>query len=317
MSFVTLTGTFADNTTMELNDCVEFRFEKDRYSATQSFTGKFLVDFFSKQFKSVSVDILGHRVLGGYVEKQYAKRDASKFIVTIKAKSYSSMLDCNHVQPGTYTNMSFYGAYVAFASHLNGISCGPGSNVLPDVTFTDWNTLFDVMKYTSIRAYGVYPFVTMSNQIRSSLPTNPATFNLSASKILDVHENWDTSALISTVYMKDEDGNYAVYSKDCPYTQSLGITRVKHIAFMKAWATDINGGLNYKLYSARNRCHTYSLTYSGYRGEDIYDNISFPNGYLREMTSFEVNAVEIVGNDKTISTTVKHYDDYYCSQMRS
>lgn len=316
MSFVTLTGVLSDNSTLTLNKCIDFNFSKDRYSATQTFTGKFLVNFFSQQFKSVTVSICNHTVLSGYVEKQYAKRDGGKFIVTIVAKSYSSLMDCNHIKPATYTNVSFYGVYLGFISHLNGISCGSGSDLIPDVTFTDWNTLFDAMKYTSIRAYGVYPFVTMQNQIRSSMPPSPSTVNITASEIIDVNENWDTSALISQIYMKDANGNYAAYSRVCPYTQSLGITRVKHIAYMKEWATDINGGLDFKLYSARNRCHTYSLTYMGYCGEDIYDTATLPNGYLGVGTSFLINAVEIKGNDKTVSTTLKHFDDYYCSQMR-
>lgn len=317
MSFVTLTGVLSDDTTLTLSDCIDFSFTKDRYLATQTFTGKFLVDFFSMQFKSVRINICQHTVLIGYVEKQYAKRDGAKKIVTIVAKSYSSLMDCNHIKPATYYNVSFYGMYLGFVSHLTGVTCGEGSDLINNVTFTDWNTLYDAMKYTSIRAYGVYPFVTMQNQIRSSMRNTPKTVNLTASNIIDVGENWDTSSLISKVYMKDQNGNYAAYSKICPYTTSLGITRVKHIGFMKEWADDINGGLDFKLYSARNRCHTYSITYIGYKGEDIYDTVTFPNWYLGEMTSYLINAIEIKGNDKTVFTTVKHFDDYYCSQMRS
>ena len=317
MSFVTLTGTLRDGRTLTLNECIDFSFSKDRYSATQVFDGKFVIDFFSRQFSSVSIKIMGHTVLTGYVEKQDCKRDAGLNILTIRAKSYSSLLESNHIQPGVYNNLSIPNTIINYASDIRGVSLGPGSDTISSIVFADWTTVFDAVRNISIRVYGVYPFVTMGNQIRTSMAMNPKTIALTASKIIDVGEKWDTSSLISTIYMKDINGNPAAYSRSCAYTQSLNIVRKKHIALMTDWLDNINAGLEFKLNMARKRCHTYTVSYNGYNGEDIYDTVSFPNGYLGTMTSFLISAIEIKGNDRTIKTSVFHFDDYYNSVMRS
>ena len=316
MGFVKIIGTLTDGDTRTLTDCIDFSFTKDRYSATQIFKGKFVTDYIPNQFKAVTVSILNKTVLTGYVEKQEIIRDGAGYILNIHAKSYSSLLDSNHAQPGVYPRISFSSGFSLFSSGLTGVSCGSGSTVLSSITLPDWTTHYDALSHISVCSYDTYPYVTMGNEIRCSLPRVIPQYSITASDILDIRDNWDTSALISKIYMKDADGNYGAYSRTCPYTQSLGIVREKHIGLMKEWLFDIQKGLAFKLNMARRRCHTRSITYKSYMGEDIYSVMNFPNGYLGQFTDIQIHAIEIKGNDKKISTTLKYFDDYYCNMEK-
>ena len=311
MNFVTINGTLSSGEEFSLENCIDFSFEKDRYSATQTFTGKFIIEFNPKQYKTVNVNICGHTVLKGFVDKQILTRDAGKSVLTLTAKAFSSSLDSNHIKPGFYSGLSFSSAFSSFAQGLNGVSCSSGTTALSSITYTDWTTIYNALAHISLRAHKFYPYVTMGNELRCRLPASASSYSITSSEIIDVSDKWDTSKLISRIYMKDTEDNYAAYYADDPYTKSLGIVRVKHIAPMKDWLFDIAAGLKHKLYMARRRCHIRSITYKGYKGEDLYSVINFPLGYFNTITSLDIHAISIKGDNKTISTTLKYFDDYY------
>lgn len=317
MSYVTLNGTYLEGGSVTLDKCIDFEFSKDRYSATQEFSGKFISSgILTGPLRAVVIEINSHTVLTGYVEKQESKREASGYTISIKAKSYSSMLEYNHVQPGLYPSLTFASAFTQFAGDLHGITCGGGNQFVNYINCPDWTTIFDVLAHTSVRAYDTYPYVTMDNCIRSTLPGTIPNYNLTWSQILNRDEKYDTSSLISTINMKDINDNVAAYSRSCAYTQSLGIVRVKYISLMYDWLYDPEGGLDFKLNMARRRSHTRSLTYLGYNGEDVYSQVTFPQGIFGNVTNFFIHAIKISGNDKKIETTLTYFDDYYSNMTR-
>lgn len=315
MSNVTATVTFLTGESQTFSDVIGFTYTKDRYSPTVYFFGRFITEAPVAQISAGTVSINGKTVITGYAEKAVTERTASGYVLSLTIKSYSSLLEQNHIQPGMYTGLSLSGLYTNYVN-INGVSFQNSSTQVNYANFTDNASLWEAAAHLCLRLYDVFPFVLFNNQLRFTVPSNSANINLSSSEIVSADESFDTSRLISRIYMKDINGNYAAYNKACPYTQSLGIVREKHIGTLHSWLFDVNSGLEYKLNMARRKTHTKSFSYNGYKGEDLYASASVSQNVFGPAQSFNVHAIKIVGTDKKITTTLSCYDDYYSNMER-
>lgn len=289
---------------------LSFSFKKDRYSPVQSFEGEFQSDAPVTLVSSATVSIKGNNVLSGYIHSIKNTKTASGYVCKIVAKSQTSLLEENHIKPGLYTQVSlrsFYDEYIKIAN----IPFTGGTEVLNYVNFSDFATMWDAVVFFCLKQYGVYPYVLTNNRLMFSLPEVTSKLAISAERIIEASEDYDTSRLISHIYMKDKEGNYATYHKACEYAINLGITREKHIPILYSWLHDVDGGLDYKLNFARRKCRSLHISYLGYFSEDIYTELTIPSGILGNANVYTVHGMEIKGDDKKVITTLYYYDDYY------
>lgn len=298
-----------NGSSVTLDKPLSFTFKKDRYSPTQEFTGEFYTDRLISSPKTVNVYIKGYLVINGFVQSIKTVKSGTGYICRLTAKSKTSLLEQNHIRPDLYTQTSlrkFYDDYIKIPD----INFSGGLDYVNYVNFSDNASMWDAIVLICLKLYGVYPYTLINNQIMFSMPSVQQELSLSASRIVSAEEKLDTSRLISHVYMKDLDGNYAAYSKESPYAKALGITREKHIPILYSWVHDIDAGLSYKLNFARRKCHEYKISYLGYFSEDLYYKLIIPSGIFNYNTYY-IHGIEIKGDDKKVVTTLSSYDDYY------
>lgn len=300
-----------------LDKCLSFNFKKDRYHPSAVLHARFHIrrgDLNTADFTSITATLSGRVILKGYLEKGIVTMTGAGYICTIKAKAKTALLEQNHIMPGTYYSMSLNKLNSDYIN-LSGISFQLSTRTLNYIVIKDSASMWEAASHICVRNWDCLPYSTYDNEIRFGLPTSNRQTTIDERKIIGASVGSDNSKSISSIYMKDTNGNYGVYSSHNNIPIQRGIVRIKHINTDLTWLVNIPQGLKSKLNFSMRNSKSRVISYHGFNGEDIYEPVNMNSAIMAiEKGQFRPHAINIKGGSKGVVTTLTIYDDYYSTR---
>lgn len=297
-----------------LDKCLSFNFKKDRYHPSAVLNARFHLrrdDLITADFTSITATLGGRVILKGYLEKGIVTMTGAGYICTIRAKAKTALLEQNHIMPGTYYNMTLNKLNSDYIN-LSGISFQPSTVALNYIVIRDSASMWEAASHICVRNWDCLPYATYDNEIRYGLPTNNFQTTIDERKVISASVKSDNSTCISSIYMKDTNGNYGTFSSHNNYPLQRGIVRIKHINTDLTWLANIPQGLKSKLDFSMRYSKSRQISYHGFSGEDIYEPVNMKNALMGiDKGQFRPHAIRIKGGSGGIVTTLTIYDDYY------
>ena len=302
-----------------LDKCLSFNFKKDRYHPSAVLNARFHLrrgDLSTADFTSITATLGDRVILEGYLERGILTMTGAGYICTIKAKAKTALLEQNHIMPGTYYNMTLNKLNSDYIN-LSGINFQPSTKSLNYIVIKDSASMWEAASHICVRNWDCLPYATYDNEIRYGLPANNLKTTIDERKVISASVKSDNSTSISSIYMKDTNGNYGAFSSHNNIPLQKGIVRIKHINTDLTWLANITQGLKSKLDFSMRYSKSQEISYHGFNGEDIYEPVNmndamFPNGLISfDNGQFRPHAIRIKGGSKGIVTTLTIYDDYY------
>lgn len=297
------------NGELTLENCLDFRFEKERYTPYTYFEGTWLSPI-SDLSEIVRVEVYHDTVLihRGTPDGVEMAMDKGRNILSVRSRGYSNALLKNRPATGIQTNVTL-------------ASIGSSAVICPFVNYEQNTPTVDLINYyenTSIwdaivcytqQATGTYPYIREVNTVMSSKPQNPMTYIAACDSLLSRSYGSDYSKTVSAVTMSDTQGNSGVYSLVEPALTERNIIRLQSLPFDHEWMMNPQAGIYSRIaYSMRGyRYESFKLL--GWIGVDLLDKLRLDDGSVdREISKLTV----IGGRDKPVITELTCYHDAFC-----
>ncbi|MBQ8624175.1 MAG: hypothetical protein IJ424_07400 [Oscillospiraceae bacterium] len=296
-----------------LNECLSFRFEKERYSPSTVLTGK----WYCKQDEfddviSLSLMIDGKMLHVGYptsgCEVMY---ENGRRVLKVNSRGYTQALALNQPTPGLQFDIDLE-TLATSAVVCPGVSYQQNTPVVKYVNYYDGTSIWDAIVCYSIRATGTYPYIRGANTVSiSTTPSDIGVVNVFPTNLISFGSGSDYSSLISEISESDADGTYATFVAQNEEAISKNIIRKKEIPFNYEWIMDSELGLQSMLnYSMRGMCYD-KIKFFGYSGGDLLDYVAI--NYTNRLPYIgKISRLVLEGSQGNIITTVHCYRDAYC-----
>lgn len=286
---------------------IGFRCTKERYTPYSSLTVTALLDDSDdiSDVLQVRFDIDEKIVHCGAMDSLTITKSGGRRIMKITSRSYTSQLTQNELSPGILSDVSL-NSLMSEQVYLPYITWQNSSTTVRYINVEEHDSLWSAIVSLSLTLNEQYPFVGEQNEVRI---TGKAEHSIiTPLNVFEEGSVGDYTKLVSHYHMKDVNDVYR-YSFSDGYAVSRGITRHKYIPYDSQFAALSHMGLKYRLNYSERGCAGRFLTYRGYMGEELLDEVVFP-----DETVMDISAVEICGNSKKgIFTRVYAYTDKYCN----
>lgn len=291
----------------EYENVLRFSFVKERYTPYGLLSASVLCNSDPGEIYEVKFTINGKLIHYGILDSSEMSFGSSGSVLTVKSRSFTSMLGQNELAPGILskpclnTLMSNYTA-------IPNVTWENNTTTVNYVYIKEHASQWEAIVILCLAVKASYPYIYGTNQIRFNRHENPVHV-VPYRKIISYGTTSDLSRVISKIYMKDANNTYNSYSYTDGFGTQRGIVRNKYIAFDKQWLSKTpTFGLDFRLFYSERANKAKFCRYSGYNGEDINDYISFGNN-----TNLSISSVSVTGNAKGIVTTDTCYLDRYCN----
>lgn len=303
LTFRTVSGTDITE-----NEVISFRFRKDAYTPYTSLTASFIShNVVPDQITEIKLFVNGHLIHHGTADSLTAERSGTVRKGRLSSLSFSSMLIQNQLKPGLYTNISInqlmdnmlsvpYVTHESDADNSGYIYVGKGAS------------LWDGIVNLCYKSRGRYPYIRGTNCVMFSTYPQPLSFTYSNEELLSEGSSVTEKRLISDLHMADINEEYGHYDLTDPDVTARNIIRQRYFDLDMQFLYDPVKALAYRSSFAARGWRRYYCSYSGYKGEDIGDTVSFGS-----INSKPVGAVMITGGQNGIITEISVFDDKFYS----
>lgn len=295
--------------TVNLNKCIYFNVNKERYTPYTSFNGSFIINDYYEEIISIKLFIDGNAVHYGSVDMAKMTLKTGFYRLYISSRSYTLALGLNQPKPQINLSVSLSNLLSRNVA-LKNISYESGTKTINYIYVLDNSTLWDAVVAYALKAYNRYPYIYKTNEIRINLPSDATSRNYYNNSIIEVYNGSTLSNLISHIHMRDTEGNYETYNLINDYAVSRDIIRHKQIPLDMQWLVDTNKALTSRVDYSKRGAKFKGIKVLGYSGEELFDKFAYNFGSSRNQ-SCTIHKLNISGKNNVIYTTMYQYDDAY------
>lgn len=296
-------------TTVRLNKCIYFNLDKERYTPYTSFKGTFIIPEYYEEVISVRFYIDNNEIHYGSIDMAKMTFKKGYYRLDIVSRSYTLALGLNQPKPQINSVVSLSNLLSRNVT-LKNISCESGTKTINYIYVLENSTLWDAVVAYSLKAYGTYPYVYKTNQIRVTAPESPILRDYTGKPIIEKYNGSSLSNLISHIHMRDTDGNYETYNLINDYAVSRDIIKHKQIPMDKQWLADTNKALTSRIDYSKRAAKYRGIKVLGYSGEELFDKFTCEKGDFK-FSSSPIHKLNISGSNNAVYTTMYEYIDAY------
>ncbi len=292
----------------DLDKCIFFSIDKERYTPYSSFNGSFITSDYYEEIISIEFFIDDYFVHYGSIDKAKMTFKEGNYRLDISSRSYTLALGLNQPTPQINPSVTLDNL-LSRNVFLNNVTCEENTREVNYIYVLENSTLWDAVVAYSLKAYGTYPFVYQTNEVRVTRPQNNVSRTY-GNEVLEVYNVSTLSNLISDIHMKDTQGNYDQYNLDNPYAIERDVIRHKQIPLDMQWLSNpiiaLSSRINYSQRGAKRK----GIKVLGYLSEELFDEFTyyFNNEVIENCIIHKLN---ITGKNNIVYTTMYQYDDVY------
>ncbi len=287
-------------------DCLlSFKCRKERYTPYSLLNvtvlgGEGISDVVEAQF-SVGGKVL-HR---GIMDSLTVTKSGGRTLLRLNSRGFSSMLAQNEMPPGLLAGLSL-NSLMSKEMIVPNVTWQDSSQTVRYIYVMEHDSQWSAVVSLCLTLNNDYPYIGRVNEVRISPETQ---LTVQPDKIFEEGTMGDYSRIVSDYHMKDVNDEYR-YNYSDGFAAARGIVRHKYISFDKQFMGLSDLGMQYRLNYTERGCKSRFLTYIGYNGEELRDNVTFPDGSV-----LEISLIEVCGDsEKGIYTKDVCYYDSYCNK---
>lgn len=281
-----------------------FSFVKDAYTPFTRLTVEFEAHTAVPETAQMArFYVNGHYIHNGYIDTFRITESGGFRRGVLTSRGFTSQYLQNQLEPGLYTNMSLndlMGDYMQLP-YVTHEDCGTASYIFVKNGSTQWDGIVNI----AFKVYGRHPYIRGANCVMVNAPTSPQSFAYSEADMLSRGSERDTRSLVYFWSMEDMQGQHGSYTLSEPAAYDNYIYRSRYFELDRRFLYDPQKALEFRDKMAMRGWKKSFLTYSGYRGEDLFDSASIGN------VTKDITSVRITGNRSGIITEIGMYSDKF------
>lgn len=281
-----------DQTGHRYNRCLDFTFEKERYTPYTTLRTRFLMGL--SMVKPAIPKMVDFYINGIHVHRGMADRVAEVVKGKVKyldvySKGFGCCLYTGQVRPDTYTNMSL-DKLMTVTGVYQYLDWEQNTNSVPSLTITEMDDVWNAATKLCYRLYRTHPYCISPGTIRFTPNPDAKSHVMSWNdkQIISMENATDVSKVITSMRMRDPTGYYgnSNYIYDNNFYKKVGFWRQKLVAYDKEWSDDPKTGVEFLARSTHRRMRQCYITYKGFNGEEIGDTLTMVGQPLLGMPGF-------------------------------
>lgn len=290
----------SDGTEIDPGSVMSFAFEKDAYMPYTRLSAEFISPGTAPPSDCCGVKLrLGAKMVHfGIADVYRITKTESCYKGFISSRGYTSMLTENQIKPGLYTGMTIDNLFSSFCTLPN---IAHESNSDSSYIFVKpGSSMWDGIANLTFKLYSRYPYIKNDNRVTMSLPQSPKSLELSSPQIFEYGSVKDTRKLASDFHMEDISGNYGIHDLQEAEATNRSIVRHRYFELDRRFLNDPELACEYRNMIAKSGLNRRFLTYSEYKGEDLYDHVTGGS-----ITDKPILGIKVTGNAKGIFTRLE------------
>ncbi len=295
--------------TYNLNNCIYFTIDKERYTPYTTFKGSFIVKNNYEEVISINFLINGTAVHYGSIDMARMTYYAGNYRLDIASRSYTLALGLNQPIPQINSSVTLSNLLSRNVS-LKNVTYETGTKSINYIYVLENSTLWDAVVAYSLKAYGKYPYIYKTNEIRINAPSSVRTRNYRKVDVVEIYSGSTLSNLISHIHMKDTEDNYETYNLTDSYATSRDIIRHKQIPLDMQWLADTDMALQSRIDFAKRGTKYKGIKSLEYSGEELFDKFTYTD-FNNVSKTGTIHKLNITGRNNNIYTTMFEYTDAY------
>ena len=295
-----------------LDDCIAFRFEKERYTPYTKLSGEWYCPSNANigEIMLFQLTVNGSVIHQGYPTSSEITKKDGRVVLKFTSFGYSAALTTNQCPDGLITDVNLTGIISKATFVLPSIQYQQNTPVTNYVNYYDGTSLWDAIVIYSLRVGGKhYPYLSGYNLIRIEPTDTQNIYEIQSSELISRSNKSDYTRLISKITMKDVDGTPGKYVFTNPFSTQRTIYKCRELNFDREWIMAPEDGIEHKLNYSLREVDADSFSFFGYTSLDLLDRLSVPDiGFEGEVDRLIVSG----SAEKGVVTTVWCYHDAYC-----
>lgn len=306
MDKVTLKLFLTDSSELTLTQCVNFRFEKERYTPYTAVSGLFVCPYSPDkvgEVKKVAVKINTKDVHSGPVDTFRVYRSGGIDYLSFSSRGFSMALSQNNIHPGLKLSVTLETLF-AESVPIPEVTFEKYSNTADFIYVKEGSSLWDAIVAFCQKTEGKYPYICDENYVKFR-ETIYTTVVIDPATVVSYGKGNSYSGLVSDYHMKNTDGEYA-YNYINQVAADRGIVRHKYIDLDRQWLSEPDNGLSHKSKFSSRGINSTFLKHIGFQGEELRRRVEY-NGVVAE-----ASRVLVEFGKNGMFTSVWFYEDGYC-----
>ena len=224
----------------------------------------------------------------------------------ITSRGFTSQYLQNQLEPGLYSNMSLNDLMdnymqLPYVTHEN---CATSSYIFVKNGSTQWDGIVNI----AFKVYGKYPYIRGTNCVMVNRDSSAQSFTYSEAGMLSRGTERDTRDLVYFWSMEDMQQQHGSYTLSEPDAYDNYIFRSRYFELDRRFLYEPQKALEFRDKMAMRGWKRSFFTYSGYRGEDLFDTAVLGNDQKY------ITSVRITGNRSGIITEIGMCSDKFVVQ---
>ena len=284
---------------------LNFTFRKEIYLPYTSLDAAFVgEDDDISNAVEISLYIGGKLVHHGLVDTVSTEISSGGTIIRLSSRSFTSLLVQNQTEPGLKTRVSINSLMNSFYT-------------FPYITHEDRpetgyiyvkpnSSMWDSVVNLSYKLFGTYPYIRGTNCIMVSSYPQPESFSYTSGDILAAGRGVDLRSVKSNFHMANLSGEYDEFEYEDTFAVQHELIRHHFFELDNRFLYSPEDAPEYQAkLCSRGRVRHY-CRYSGYNGEDLFDEVTFPG-----VNGKKAAEVKISGSGNGVVTEVSTYEDMF------
>lgn len=296
-----------NNKSIKVDDCVNFSFEKERYTPYTTVSGVFVCASGISSISKVRLYINDKAVHYGPVDKYEYFTEGGVSYIKFSSRGFSMGLSQNQPMPGVNLNVNLQ-SFIDNNITIPHVTYEQDTTVSNYIFVKETSSLWDSIVALGQKTYGEYPYICGENQVRLTKKSKASEYTiLSNAPLIKRGSGVNLLNVVSNYHMKDTNDEYS-YNYESENATSYEIVRHKYISLDKQWLYSPNDGLMHKSrFSQKGISYDY-IKLSGVYLTDIRENVVF-----QDLSIKEVSKIRIAGSRGGFTTQLWFYSDEYCN----
>lgn len=286
-----------------------FSFYKEAYTPFTRLTVEFIVHSAVPESAQMAwFYVNGFHIHQGYIDTFRMTEVGGVRRGVITSRGFTSQFLQNQLTPGLYTGLSLNDLMDNYMQlpYVTHEDCGTQSYIFVKSGSTQWDGIVNI----AFKVYGKHPYIRGTNRVMVSRDSSAQTFSYETESLLSQGAERDTRSLVYYWSMEDIQGGYGSYTLTEPDALDNYIYRSRYFELDNRFLYEPQRALDFRDKMAMRGWKNSFFSYSGYRGEDLFDRVSVGNAEK------DITSVRITGGRNGITTMIGMYTDKF-TQLRS
>lgn len=294
----------SDGSVTEETEVISFHFVKDAYIPYTTFSAKLKIGNGSYlNICEVFGYVNGFLVHHGLVDTIKRTEENGLHTFSVTSRGFTSLLCQNQLEPGMYFRTSLNSLMTDYYN-LPYITHEDNSDNSNYIYVKNNASMWDCVVNLSYKLTGMYPYISGTNCVRITADRESQVFTVGNDEAAAVGSSYDFRRMVSHLNMSDINGDYGNYTLDDNFV--IGKKLIRHNVFEldRQYLYNPQQALEFRSkFTKRGNSRSF-CRYFGYRGEDIFNFVSF--GVIHDR---RIARVEIIGGTSGIMTELSVYSD--------